>query len=166
MTPAERARLRELRAKATPGPWTTDTNHVIKMLPDGTADYLLESEPTESGSIDEMTSNAEICAAAVNALPSLLDTADRLEAEITRLNKDVSLLVAANDAKLELLKQQEAENARLLATFARLEEWTHLHGFELVPPPGAADTFGDGMRKAKRQVGNILGKALGEGGST
>ena len=38
---------------------------------------------------------------------------------------------------------------------ARLEAWTHQHG-ALLRPIGA-DTYGNGMREAKRQVARIIG---------
>lgn len=52
---------------------------------------------------------ARLIAAAVNALPELLDELDAKEAELSRRDKDIALLVAANDAKLSLLRQQERE---------------------------------------------------------
>ena len=38
----------------------------------------------------------------------------------------------------------------------RIREWTHLHGAALKPGAGSSDTFGDGMREAKRQVASLL----------
>lgn len=61
---------------------------------------------------------------------------------------------AAIAAKLREVAD-EAVRAERAATRARLEEWTHQHGAALVPS-GCADTFGEGMRKAKEQIRALL----------
>lgn len=38
----------------------------------------------------------------------------------------------------------------------KLQQWAHEYGASLIPTAGSADTFGDGMREAKRQVRQIL----------
>lgn len=43
---------------------------------------------------------------------------------------------------------------RVEGALARVETWTHEYGASLKPT--RADTFGDGMREAKGQVGRIL----------
>lgn len=155
MTP--RARLLELLKNATPRPWTAERISEAESAiyaPDGDRIALVVDLIGSS----EYGANAELIAAAVNALPELCAKLDAAEAEVARLKTENSAL------RCELVKAVD-ENGSLRAVLGLVETWTHEHAAALCPTPGSADTFGDGMRKAKRQVGNILGKALGtEGG--
>lgn len=63
MTPEERAALRELHAKATPGPWTARGREVC----------------WERGTIAPSFADAAFIAAAREAVPALLDELDRVE---------------------------------------------------------------------------------------
>ena len=85
MTPTERARLRELLTKATPGPYRLHEK-VARIAKDGER-YLVVGAPDrwiallmEEGTKSE--EDAALIVALVNAAPTLLDAADRLaEAE-------------------------------------------------------------------------------------
>jgi hypothetical protein len=65
-----------------------------------------------------------------------------------------------NDSELSRLR---AENERLRAVVGRVRYWTHLHGVALCPAIGDADSFGDGMRAAKKEVARLLAALDGEG---
>ncbi|CAB4140050.1 hypothetical protein UFOVP407_14 [uncultured Caudovirales phage] len=74
--------LRELLAKATPGPWS------VRQFSHDPARNLdtVKIEAVQRrvlGSLDR--ADGELIAAAVNALPALLDELDRLRAEVERL---------------------------------------------------------------------------------
>lgn len=47
-----------------------------------------------------------------------------------------------------------AEVERLSAIVGAVESWSHRYGASLVPP--GTDTYGEGMRDAKAQVGTLL----------
>lgn len=98
MTPEERARLRELCAKTTPGPWRIEYNEIGDLwrvcgriaLEDWTGGMLFDdgSADGEYGarcSID----TRDLIVTAVNALPALLDALDSAEAEIEKLKEAV-----------------------------------------------------------------------------
>lgn len=68
----------------------------------------------------------------------------------------IVLLRNAAPSLLDELDQLRAEVARLRDIAGRLSTWTVTCGRALCPPLGSADTFGDGMREAQRQVSNIL----------
>lgn len=96
----DRGHLRALDAAATPGPWETQWDigeGTLEVLagsalpgPDGdrsgsyfTTDMILEREDVwEEDDGDQHAANAELIAAARNALPVLLDEIDRLEARL------------------------------------------------------------------------------------
>lgn len=77
---------------------------------------------------------------------------DREAANQLAVDRDI-----ATHNALALLKERDALKQRvddLLAAIARVEEWTHEHGAAL--HPRGADTYGNGMRDAKEQVGKLL----------
>jgi hypothetical protein len=45
-----------------------------------------------------------------------------------------------------------------------LENWTHMHGKALCPPPGSCDSYGDGKKDAKGEVLMLLAAAHEEVG--
>lgn len=49
-----------------------------------------------------------------------------------------------------------AERGRLRATVIALEAWSHVYGAALCPPPGRADSYGDGVRDCKAAVLDII----------
>lgn len=55
--------------------------------------------------------------------------------------------------EVEALREQLEEKVLMLHA---IEQWGHVHGSSLCPPPGRADSYGDGMRDAKRRVLDIL----------
>lgn len=85
-----------------------------------------------------------------------------LRAENEKALKAVAFLdrqvIAQRDAA-----RREAEEAQVL--IARVSDWTRQHGAALCPTAGSADTFGDGMREAKRQIGHILGSSCADEGA-
>lgn len=56
--------------------------------------------------------------------------------------------------RVVMVAAADMEAAR--AALARIEAWSKLYGSTLCPGPGSADTFGDGMRAAKRQIASLL----------
>ncbi len=50
----------------------------------------------------------------------------------------------------------KAENERARELLNRIGEWCDQHGRELTPAAGQCDSYGDGMREAKRRVREIL----------
>ena len=52
--------------------------------------------------------------------------------------------------------EARAEVERLNRTLNQVFAWTRTYGDALVPPPGCADSFGDGMRQAKGAVAGII----------
>ena len=78
MSKADRARLRELLGKATPGPWECDDYGVdFPGARYGEVAYVLSKT---RGRFEATSDNAALIVAAVNALPALLDRIDALEA--------------------------------------------------------------------------------------
>lgn len=67
----------------------------------------------------------------------------------------VSTAIVGYQNALDHLATLRAEIARLREEVTKIGEWTHRYGSSLCPG-GYADTFGDGMRAAKEQVGRIL----------
>jgi len=59
----------------------------------------------------------------------------------------------------EVLREMFVEWSRVVdeaTVLARIGQWTHEHGTALNPPRARADTYGEGMRDAKRQVAALL----------
>lgn len=54
---------------------------------------------------------------------------------------------------------EDAIDATAEERLARIVEWTHAHGAALCLTAGSADTFGDGMRAAKKQVAALAREA-------
>lgn len=78
-------------------------------------------------------------------------------AEWRRLN-DAHAFTPSVDEIADLLAdladaEERAERAE--EALSRIADWTREHGAAL-KPAGSADTFGDGMREAKRQVGQMV----------
>lgn len=55
--------------------------------------------------------------------------------------------------EVEVLREWLEEKTLMLHA---IEQWAHAHGGSLCPPPGRADSYGDGMRDAKQRVLDIL----------
>lgn len=71
------------------------------------------------------------------------------EAEFSRLDVMWQELVRERDAA-----RSEAE--QLQERLARINEWADTYGAALSPSAGSADTFGDGIRAAKKQIKALL----------
>lgn len=99
MTDGDQARaeeaLRELLAKATPGPWRQEFYRDGELLPDGTGGlddyetpgsnvYVIDQSSDEGYCLTEFDAgrpaDAALIVAAVNALPGLLERLERVEA--------------------------------------------------------------------------------------
>lgn len=70
---------------------------------------------------------------------------------------DSPLLVPFKQIAQQLIAS-EARADRAEAALALVAQWTHEHGANLVPR--RVDTYGEGMRDAKEQVGDIITAAL------
>lgn len=112
--------------------------------------------------------------------------ADAAEAEVARLNAANDMLAhtcqsSALDATDELrvwAALTEAAGLPATATPAEvvarvgemrsvlylIDTWRHTYGAALKPTAGSADTFGDGMRKAKAEISGILARLASEAG--
>ncbi len=80
------------------------------------------------------------------------DTIAEQEAEVERLNAE-----AKHDG--EIVRRQISLRGEAESRLAAVREWTNTYGRALCPGL-AADSFGEGMREAKKQVGAILRPAL------
>ena len=107
MTPTteDRARLRALLEKATPGPWRSGRSDMTTLSTDEASPFYKNIYVTDprggthlghdlpfivargQGDEAECLANAALIVAAVNALPALLDECERLERENARLTK-------------------------------------------------------------------------------
>lgn len=84
--------LRKLLAEATQGTWTGDydeDNILMVEKPDGKNHWYIGriTEETPEREDSKMNANFELIVAAVNALPTLLDRLDRLEAFVRDVNE-------------------------------------------------------------------------------
>ncbi len=107
----------------------------------------------------------------------LTDAASEVARESAKRDARVTTLTAERDEALasatiertaanEWLAQlhdarRERDEARGL--LGRIGDWTHQFGAALCPTAGSADSFGDGMREAKRQVATIVAAHMGRG---
>ena len=66
----------------------------------------------------------------------------------------IDALVLAHRRVAELERERDEAQEKV----ARVAQWTYEHGAALCPRAGCADTFGDGMRAAKCEVGLMLHK--------
>lgn len=97
MNKDEIARQRELLAKATPGPWIADDCLILTEHENWLRQVVADTEDSvemfnaKGEAHDASAANAELIVAAVNELPSLLDTAERVHAleELTGMSVTV-----------------------------------------------------------------------------
>jgi hypothetical protein len=73
--------------------------------------------------------------------------------EVARLAAEVERLTTALEAGRT--KRRAAD-----AVLSAVAGWVYVGGAAFKPPPGAADSFGDGMRAAKNQIADILRRHL------
>jgi hypothetical protein len=111
MTPADRARLRELAARATPGEWQYVDELVAVM--NGPGDPVCESGAGSGGSAAMIAANGEFIAAARTAVPELLDALDAAE-------RRVEALAQSFDDALNAAREREAECERLRAALREI----------------------------------------------
>lgn len=57
-----------------------------------------------------------------------------------------------------------ARVGEMRSTLYLIDTWRHTYGADLKPTAGSADTFGDGMRKAKAEIGGIIARLASEAG--
>lgn len=91
MTPADRQKLRELCAKATEGPWEHCSSGLLVEAFDLIPREVSPTGPDAGavalvGAIDD----AELIAAARDAIPALLDEVERLERELATARETVA----------------------------------------------------------------------------
>lgn len=87
--------------------------------------------------------------------PSAEDPAhalEQLQAKYKKLEVDHAILQMGYRGQTEKLEQ-------LARLEQRLTDWALTYGAQLSPPPGYADTFGDGVRAMKGMVSDILSSA-------
>lgn len=113
------------------------TNGYLPSLQVETYEALVEDEDANAEDLQE-------------ALSVMLSGWRRRDTEVKRLQRE---LAEARERKPGFLAR---EMVKVRACIAALEQWTHEHGAALIPTAGSADTFGDGMRVAKRQVAGLL----------
>lgn len=136
ITQEQRARLRELLAAATAGPWSVNRHDAYN----GDINWQIQSDHAGEGDLEGFEVLADIC-----------------ESELgSRTRSTAALIAEMRNALPELLDALDAAEAKL----ARIETWTHRFGAALCPK--RADTYGEGMRDAKQQVSDLLRAALGE----
>lgn len=111
MTPAQITELRKLLAEATPGPWECFQANPALICISGCG-YGNFAQVSISGRKDTLamdTANAAIIATAVNALPSLLDAAEReqklREALEAAANELTRLIERGSDSSRSVLAQ-------------------------------------------------------------
>jgi hypothetical protein len=78
-----------------------------------------------------------------------VDAEARVESESMLRNETAKFSLAIEDANREI--------EELRRTLSRVETWTRVYGAALVPH-GCADSYGDGMRTAKRTVSELLNR--------
>lgn len=71
-------------------------------------------------------------------------------------------IVADSEALLRYCMMYEERLSAYEALASRLSEWALEHGEALKPRAGDADSFGDGMRAAKREIKQILSTKIGK----
>lgn len=88
--------------------------------------------------------------------------------EVKQLRTALAEMTAERDAAIRVQHARQPDpNAAAVSllmdshvkcneTLARLARWTTEHGAQLCPAIGCADTYGEGMRVAKRRVAEIL----------
>ena len=140
-TDAQVERLRDLLGKATPGPWTANTDHTRKReygggitmwetpvqvgAPENMGNTIASVGMGGPGAIhsgrDDVEANATLIAELRNAAPALLDTIAALKAErdgwkasYMTLRKAANALALDKDARIAALEAQVRERDALL----------------------------------------------------
>ena len=143
VTPEMQAELRRLLERATPGPWHAWDRGIGYEVHTEVEHNPIRCDPLNSGFRETFGGpDAHLIAAAVNALPALLDAADALRAELAHMTEarnnaraEVERLTAMVEAVREyaaarqanidhgpLLSARKAAHDALLAALARLDE--------------------------------------------
>ena len=133
----DKERLRVLAEAATPGPWDSSAElvaivggplFVTNLARGGTRSIVcrIENEVSQRTLDSEDHANAELIAAARDAIPALLSENAALAAEVERLRKDAGRV----DAYIKFMRDNAFnpelhahETRDLLETCKRLEEW-------------------------------------------
>ena len=99
--------------------------------------------------------------------PCSCEESERLKAELGEAHVRIQELESEVERRIgsgaDLLAENGRQRAQLAAANALLDRigvWADEYGSALVPHGGSADTFGDGVRRCKRQVKAILGAHL------
>lgn len=107
--------LRELLAKATPGPWGAEA--ITKHSASNERPWVGRLSESRYAALSygetqlEAVANAALIVAAVNALPALLDRVEALEAENARMREALASLLA-NFAEGDFISETRIEAAR------------------------------------------------------
>lgn len=86
-----RAEMRRLLAEASPRPWEARKDERAIRVISGA--YLVAQPYTTGGGVWQQVANADLIAAAVNALPVHLDALDAAEAELCALRERLNEMV-------------------------------------------------------------------------
>lgn len=114
-TPTQRvdvARLSELMAKATPGPWTTGEGDPQSILSEHNWTCIAQANTVF---VDTADANAALIVAAVNALPAMLQQLAEREAEVEALRHAVERSIDAQRAAERAREEAERLLAKLVA---------------------------------------------------
>ena len=122
--------LRALLAKATPGKWETDGDMAMYVFarqgrthtmvadrnvgydPDAPAGSIVRARGTGAGlTADQQSANVRLVAAAVNALPALLDLAEA----VRELNSVIVRITDPNDDSIDVTNSEYEAARRVLA---------------------------------------------------
>lgn len=184
---ADVQKLRALLAAATPRPWHTDVWYGnddggwAAIGPHCTASEADDfDDAPESPSYDRAMADAALIAAAVNALPELLDEVERLDlqvsewisvyerqctrsiATIRKLEADIRDLRLANPTATKMIAMQK-ELARLQSFVARTVENAQLKIERLQLDVAAIEIERDALRARASKAGGDAGAIVVEG---
>ncbi|MBP9863663.1 MAG: hypothetical protein KBD62_37300 [Kofleriaceae bacterium] len=91
----------------------------------------------------------------------MLDHRRALLAERDALGRSLDASASTVALLSEQVGRAEKDRDEARGLLGRIGDWTHQFGAALCPTAGSADSFGDGMREAKRQVATIVAAHLG-----
>jgi hypothetical protein len=106
------AELRRLMAEATPGPWSIGLNGEVYRRIDGSCtDADIIAQFYDNPGEEEGVANGDLCISAVNALPALLDAAER-EAKMREALREILTECEADSRIMRYLHYSHRNKAR------------------------------------------------------
>ncbi len=163
------SRISQIPRPSNPYSYTRDPN--ASRFLDADADFIAwcrTGVPALLATIDELRAQIAISDRLSEAGVKCSEEVERrLHAEIDELRAELAATtvdpyrhavrddaVAERDAAIAERVRLRDSRDWLRVVLGHIETWTHEHGKALCPP--GADTYGDGMRDAKAQVGRML----------